>query len=145
MAVVVSACTGGGDAGPTSSVQATSTTSTSTIVPDSMTTTELAAVEAFCTEPLPGEVVLEDLSVLPNPDDPESRQEGLYLSRFDVRDGPESAYTPCFVAAEDSEFEDDTVVIGLAMEGQVRAYAIEQLVAHFVNDRVGDDPLLVSY
>ena len=145
MAVVVSACTGGGDAGPTSSVQVTATTSTTTTLPESPTTTQLAAVELFCTEPLPGEVVLDDVSALPNPDNPEDRPEGVYLSRFDVRDGPESAYTPCFVAAEDSDFEDDTVVIGLAMEDEARAYAIEQLVAHFVNDRIGDDPLLVSY
>lgn len=151
MAVVVSACTsmGGGAVDTTTAatpgpVEASSTT----IVP----TTDVpggdvvADADPVCTEPLIDEVVLADTSELANPDTGSDSwpAEGRY-ERWDVRDGPESSYRPCFVPADQSAFDDDTVVLGLAIGDEARAYAIEQLVGHHVNDRFDDDPLLVSY
>ncbi len=149
--VVAAACSPSGEgAVDTTTAPATSTTTSSTTTataePEAAATTTVAGVDPVCTEPLPGEVVLDDTSALADPDTgPDSwPDEGRY-ARFDTRDGPESSYRPCFVPADLASFDDDTVVIGVAIGGEARAYAIEQLVAHYVNDRFGDDPLLVSY
>ena len=87
-----------------------------------------------------------DTSVLANPaDDPENWPDTGAYTPFDDRDGPASDYEPCFVAASDSGYNDDTVVIGLSIDGESRAFARSQLIARPVNDRIGQTPILVAY
>lgn len=54
---------------------------------------------------------------------------------------------PSFVAAEDADWlGDGDLVLGLEIEGEARAYPLRVLNLHeIVNDRVGGDPVAVTY
>ena len=55
-------------------------------------------------------------------------------------------YEPEFVPANEASFHDDTFVIGLAIDGEARAYPINILSFHeMVNDVVGGVPVLVTW
>ena len=64
------------------------------------------------------------------------------LSRDDIL----PIYSPGHVAADDTEWEDETLVIGVALEGEAAAYPVRALNRReIVNDRIGDTPILVSW
>jgi hypothetical protein len=68
------------------------------------------------------------------------------LSGGPPRDGIPALSDPETVAASESPWEDDEIVIGVAIDEAARAYPIPLLVWHeLVNDTVGDRPILVSY
>jgi hypothetical protein len=133
---------------------ATTTTTTTSSIAEARTTSEASSDAAagtvppipgeICSEPLPGEVYVEDASIVANPalgnqDLPVGYQP------FDDRDAPESAYAPCYVKAADAVFNDDTIVIGIEIDGSAKAYSRSQLIAHLVNDHFGTTPILVAY
>ncbi len=98
----------------------------------------------ICAERLPGEVYVEDTSTLNDPTTEDGDGISTYQP-FDDRDGPDSAYTPCYLSAADALFDDDTVVIGVVVEDSAKAYSRSQLIAHLVNDHFGTTPILVAY
>ena len=50
-----------------------------------------------------------------------------------------AVFNPQFVVAEDAEIADDAWVLGVAIDGQARAYSLNLLNRHeVVNDRIGD-------
>ncbi len=63
------------------------------------------------------------------------------------RDGIPSIDNPKFVNANEAEFvSDNDVVIGLEINGEIKAYPLSILVWHeIVNDNVGDIPVVVTY
>jgi hypothetical protein len=62
------------------------------------------------------------------------------------RDGIPALDHPAHVSATDSPWHDDEVVVGVAWQGQARAYPLSILVWHeLVNDTLGGRPILVSY
>ncbi len=63
------------------------------------------------------------------------------------KDGIPSIDDPKFAKVSDSQFVSDSdIVIGLEINGDIRAYPLFILVWHeIVNDRVGDIPLAVTY
>ncbi len=54
---------------------------------------------------------------------------------------------PTFLAAHETEyFGDEELVLGVEFAGEVRAYPVRMLrYHHVVNDKVGGEPLLVTY
>jgi hypothetical protein len=100
--------------------------------------------EQTCSEPLPDEVYLVDTSTLADPAIGNLDLPGGYQP-FDDRAGPQSAYAPCYVSASDAPFNDDTIVIGIEIDGSAKAYSRSQLIAHLVNDHFGTTPILVAY
>ena len=64
------------------------------------------------------------------------------LSRDDIL----PIYSPGHVAADDTEWEDETLVIGVALGGEAVAYPVRALNRReIVNDRIADTPILVSW
>ena len=63
------------------------------------------------------------------------------------KDGIPSIDNPKFVNANEAEFvSDNDVVIGLEINGEIKAYPLSILVWHeIVNDNVGDIPVAVTY
>lgn len=62
------------------------------------------------------------------------------------RDGIPPIYHPKFVAAADSEWTDSTLVIGVELDGDARAYSVPYLNRReMVIDRVAGIPVLVSW
>ena len=62
------------------------------------------------------------------------------------RDAIPALRDPRFVPAAASQWDDDEIVIGVALGGEARAYPLSILVWHeLANDRVGGVPILVSY
>jgi len=63
------------------------------------------------------------------------------------KDGIPSIDNPKFVNANEAEFvSDNDVVIGLEINGEIKAYPLSILVWHeIVNDNVGDIPVVVTY
>ena len=98
----------------------------------------------ICAERIPGEVYVENISTLDDPTGEDDERISAYQP-FDERGGPASAYAPCYLSAEEALFDDDTVVIGVAVEGAAKAYSRSQLIAHLVNDHFGAMPILVAY
>jgi hypothetical protein len=63
-----------------------------------------------------------------------------------ARDGIPSIDNPKFVSANDAGLEDFELVLGLDINGDVRAYPLNILVWHeIVNDIVGGEPVVVTY
>ena len=53
---------------------------------------------------------------------------------------------PVFLAADESEFADDELVLGVEWAGEVRAYPVRMLrYHHVINDSVDGSPLLITY
>jgi hypothetical protein len=62
------------------------------------------------------------------------------------RDGIRPIYDPRFVAADEAGWRDDTLVLGVALGGEARAYPINVLTQReIVNDVIGDIPVLASW
>jgi hypothetical protein len=62
------------------------------------------------------------------------------------RDGIPSIDSPKFVSAEDAGLQDSDLVLGLNINGDIRAYPLNILVWHeIVNDEVGGTPVAVTY
>lgn len=50
-----------------------------------------------------------------------------------------AVFEPRFVPASEAEIDDDAWVLGVALDGQARAYSLNLLNAHeVVNDRIGE-------
>ena len=61
-------------------------------------------------------------------------------------DGIRPIYEPRFVAAENAPLEDDELVIGIAIDGEAKAYPITVLrFREMVNDELADLPILVTW
>lgn len=55
-------------------------------------------------------------------------------------------YNPTFKAGDEIEWEDDTLVIGVASDDEAKAYPVSFLGhREMVNDRIGGTPILVSW
>jgi hypothetical protein len=68
------------------------------------------------------------------------------VSRGPPRDGIPSIDSPKFVSAEDAGLQDSDLVLGLNINGDIRAYPLNILVWHeIVNDEVGGTPVAVTY
>ncbi len=152
--VLAAACSDSSDGDALSSettaavVSGTTTTTASTTDTSVATTTSPDdTVTLVCTQRLPDEVYVADVSALPDPatDLDVNLPAGSSYFAWSTRDGPESDFAPCFHRADDSPFDDDSLVIGIELDGEARAYIPDQLIAHVVNDRMGPTPLLVSY
>jgi hypothetical protein len=62
------------------------------------------------------------------------------------RDGIPSIDNPKFVSANDATLQDSDLVLGLNINGDIRAYPLNILVWHeIVNDVVGDIPVAITY
>ena len=62
------------------------------------------------------------------------------------RDGIPALDAPAFVPAALADWDDQAIVIGVALGGEARAYPLPVLVWHeLVNDELGGVPILVSY
>ena len=63
-----------------------------------------------------------------------------------ARDGIEPIYHPVHVDADEIDWDDDTLVLGVAIDDEARAYPIRTLNRReIVNDRIADTPLLASW
>lgn len=63
-----------------------------------------------------------------------------------ARDVIEPVYHPVHVAADEVDWDDDTLVLGIAIDDEARAYPIRSLNRReIVNDRIADTPLLASW
>jgi hypothetical protein len=63
-----------------------------------------------------------------------------------ARDGIPSIDNPKFVSAQDAKLQDSELVLGLKINGDIRAYPLQVLVWHeIVNDEVGGVPVAVTY
>jgi len=61
-------------------------------------------------------------------------------------DGIFPIYAPQFVSAEESPFEDDELILGIAWDGEAKAYPITVLrFREMVNDELAGIPTLVTY
>lgn len=62
------------------------------------------------------------------------------------RDGIPSIDSPKFISAEDAGLQDSDLILGLNINGDIRAYPLNVLVWHeIVNDEVGGTPVAVTY
>jgi hypothetical protein len=63
-----------------------------------------------------------------------------------ARDGIPSIDNPKFVSTEDAGLQDSDLILGLNINGDIRAYPLKILVWHeIVNDEVGGTPVAVTY
>lgn len=88
---------------------------------------------------------------LPNPDDvydPVAAGEPLPPGYRDVtvRDRIRPVYAPRFTSAAQADWPDDTLVLGVAMDGEAKAYPILTLnFREMVLDRLGGTPILATW
>ena len=62
------------------------------------------------------------------------------------RDRIAPIYHPVHVAADDVDWDDDTLVIGVAIDDEAIAYPVSSLNRReIVNDRIADTPILASW
>jgi hypothetical protein len=62
------------------------------------------------------------------------------------RDGIQPIYEPQFTTASGVDWPDETQVIGVAAEGEAKAYPVSVLNRHeMVNDFIAADPILVTW
>ena len=62
------------------------------------------------------------------------------------RDGIRPVYEPEFVGAADSPLQDDELVMGVAINGEAKAYSVTVLrFREMVNDELGGNPILVTW
>jgi len=63
-----------------------------------------------------------------------------------ARDAIFPIYNPEFAAASEAPYDDDELVIGVALNGEAKAYSIGPLNGReMVNDTIGGVPILVSW
>lgn len=95
---------------------------------------------------------------LPDEDGPVSAPTGVYdpvaageptppgFRQLLGRDSIPPVYNPSFVDAGSIDWDDDTLVIGVEIEGEARAYPVSFLNwREMVIDRIGSTPVLVSW
>ena len=71
-----------------------------------------------------------------NPDLPDEFKQLIPRGAIPAIDDPQ------FVAAAEAEIDDDAWVLGVAIDGQAKAYSLNLLNRHeVVNDRIGDRPI----
>ena len=79
----------------------------------------------------------------PRADLPDSVQRPNMILPFD---GIHPVYDPDFKTANFSPLDDDELVIGIALEGEAKAYPISVLrFREMVNDTLGQTPILVTW
>ena len=62
------------------------------------------------------------------------------------RDAIAPVYKPEFVSAAEVDWDDDTLIVGLALEGEARAYPVSFLNRReMVLDQLGSSPVLVTW
>jgi len=62
------------------------------------------------------------------------------------RDAIRPIYDPTFVSASRAGWEDDTLIVGLEINGDARAYPVSYMNRReIVNDHVGGTPVLVTW
>ncbi len=62
------------------------------------------------------------------------------------RDDIEPIYHPEFVPADQIDWEPETLVVGVALGGEAKAYPVNFMNIHeMVNDHIGGTPILVSW
>lgn len=147
--VLTAACSGGQSGSvdsPTPTTTGASASATDTSLPPAGKADGTCAEGQIQPTRAPDEIRAAKISDLENPASSPANlpEEGNYW-RFMGRDGFGTGYEPCFVNTEDAQWSADTVVIGLEIDGDARAYATNQLIGHIVNDHVGNTPVLVTY
>jgi hypothetical protein len=61
-------------------------------------------------------------------------------------DGIAPIYNPQFATAEDAPYQEDELVLGVAFEGEAKAYPISVLrFREMVNDQLAETPILVTW
>jgi hypothetical protein len=62
------------------------------------------------------------------------------------RDGIRPIYEPEFVSADEADYEDDEMVLGIEIDGEAKAYPIGVLSQReMVNDYLAGTPILVTW
>lgn len=62
------------------------------------------------------------------------------------RDSIPPIYDPEVVESEKADLREDDLVMGVALDGEARAYPVSIMrFREMVNDRLGDQPILVSW
>jgi hypothetical protein len=71
---------------------------------------------------------------------------GPKLVRVIPKDRIPAIFRPAYVSADKAQLHDETAVIGLAINGEARAFAISLLDGHeIVNDTIGGTPVAVTW
>lgn len=96
----------------------------------------------------------DGVSAVPEPADPadvydpvragESTPDGFrqLLRRDDIR----PIYQPTFVSGDEIDWEPETLVVGVALGGEAKAYPVNFMNIHeMINDRIAGTPILVSW
>jgi hypothetical protein len=76
----------------------------------------------------------------------ELSEENYRWNQLLARDAIFPIYNPEFAAASEAPYDDDELVIGVALNGEAKAYSIGPLNGReMVNDTIGGVPILVSW
>ena len=68
------------------------------------------------------------------------------LSGGPPKDGIPALLNPRFIPAEEADVDSDDLVVGVAVNGEARAYPVKILNWHeAVNDEIHQQPILVTY
>ena len=71
---------------------------------------------------------------------------GPKLIRVIPKDRIPAIFRPTYISADKAQMHDETAVIGLAINGEARAFAISLLDGHeIVNDTIGGTPVAVTW
>lgn len=111
----------------------------------------VVAVAIFANRPPPRPDATPDLGPLADPNDtydPVKAGEPLPDGYVKVvgRDRIAPIYDPRFVEASESGWRDDTMVLGVALEGRAKAYPVAPLARReMVVDRLAGIPILVTW
>lgn len=82
---------------------------------------------------------------LPKPENRLADKEYRWEQRLE-RDSIKPIYDPAFLSAEEAGYQDDELVIGVALNGEAKAYAIGPLNGReMINDTLGGVPILVTW
>ncbi len=84
-------------------------------------------------------------SVSPEPPAPAAEKEYHFNQILDL-DAIRPVYDPVFVAAEAADLSDEQLVLGVAIDGQAKAYPIAVLNGReMVNDELAGIPILATW
>lgn len=101
------------------------------------------------TEPAPSADQPPDSQPLENRPATNRRVEVGEIGRFPQLipfDGIRPVYEPAFVTAEEAPLDDDELIIGIALDGEAKAYSISVLrFREMVNDELAGIPTLVTW
>lgn len=115
-----------------------------------VTTKSLAIIGGIAVAAIVAVVVVMNFSAQAPVDQPAGAEAIVPLDQIvgggPARDGIPSIDNPKFVSANDAGLEDFELVLGLNINGDIRAYPLNILVWHeIVNDVVGGEPVAVTY